>query len=236
MNNSGAINSGSVHPQRLAFTLIELLVVIGIIALLAGLLLPALSRAKQQANRVKCTNHLRQLGLALTMYADDHQGQFPPRRQRTNAWMITLKRYYSDPKILRCPNDSFRSDRSYVINGWNDYFETILSPPDYIRYQRWLWPDGMRASAIPNPSETISFGEKKSASRHVHMDFSQGKGNDVEQIEHGRHGAGAGKKNGGGSNFAFVDNSVRYLPYGGSLNPVNLWAVMDQWRNAPTKL
>lgn len=78
-----------------AFTVLELLVVIGVIALLAGLLLPALNRTQARAHGTVCANHLRQLQLSWQMYVDDHQGRMPENyadlstgvwRSSTNSW------------------------------------------------------------------------------------------------------------------------------------------------------
>src|SRR4051812_15996995 len=73
-----------------AFTLIELLVVIAIIAILASLLLPALSSAKARAQRIKCTAQLKQLGLGFTLFATDHGDQYPPTAWSTGDYQYQL--------------------------------------------------------------------------------------------------------------------------------------------------
>lgn len=224
--------------QRIrGFTLVELLVVIGIIAILMSMLAPALARAKQKANAISCLNNIRQIDMAGTLYAGDHETEFPRRLTLTNAWMFALKPYYgntsavnstntaSTSRILKCPSDRWLEWRSYLINGWNDYWAATLPKPDYDRVMQWRYTHGMKETEIKQPSETIVFGEKRIGSYHVHMDFGQGKGNDKEEIAHRMHSNGA--------NFAFADGSVRKLNNEGSITPVNLWAITEMWRNAP---
>lgn len=228
-------------PRRHGFTLIELLVVIAIMAVLAGLLLPALGRAKARAQVAFCQNNERQLMLALVFYAGDHRGLYPPRAEQ-NRWPTQLRPGYQDLKVLLCPADPTNrtrrasppttrpplpdaAARSFILNGWNDYFQEVLRLPFSA-----IGGKSLPESAITRPGETIVFGEKVTGSEHFYMDCFEGQGNDVDQIERARHLSGGQRSSAGYSNYAFADGSARLVKRGQLLYPLNLWMVTDYWR------
>ena len=108
-------------PRRQAFTLIELLVVIAIVAILAALLLPALARAKRQAQRASCVSQLRQQGLAWRIYLDENASRFPDRRELKNdlpggyqPWNTWPK---SDPRAGWAP--VVLADTNHAVEVWS---------------------------------------------------------------------------------------------------------------------
>src|SRR5262249_43082062 len=152
---------------------------------------------------------------SIVLYAHDNTGLFPSR-QDTGRWPTQLRPIYQTFDVLKCPDDPQKVDpaqyrdknfppdnatRSYIFNGWNDYFV----PPKLITSldMAGLVGKSIPETAIPQPSMTIVFGEKRTESDNYYMDLFENGGNEKTEIERGRHSVTHKNQKGGGSNYTF---------------------------------
>jgi prepilin-type processing-associated H-X9-DG protein len=205
-------------------------VVIAIIAILAALLLPALSRAKDTAKSIQCLNQMRQISLATRLYADEHGDEFPrsvhsasANSQRPWEWAISPHLGATGGKydwtnllsgIYHCPSDPLPCiPGGHISYGINYYFE--VGETDRYPGKPTTW---RKFAQIPQPATTVLFAEISIAADHVMPALDWHTLADAEkEVASQRHR----RK----SNFAFVDGHVVLLPLVRTFNPpqLDLW-------------
>lgn len=206
--------------RNFAFTLIELLIVISIIALLAAILFPVFSRARENARRSTCQSNEKQLSLALIQYTQDYDERLPAWTvvNFTGYWHELIQPYVNNYQIVRCPSAIAAKGQALTNGNGNQptYGMTGLgsSPTRNVMYAY----NGMHLSYIKEPARTFLLVETMSSSNYFN-----GNGYGAAYVRFDNIAVGGTPESNpefhsdmhfDGSNVAFVDGHVKWIKTG----------------------
>lgn len=205
--------------KKAHFTLIELLIVISIIAILAGLLLPALNAARNKANSVTCKNNLKQLGLAAFMYVNDYSGYYPGRITSSGSFyknIVVYLGYNLGPlihsplpkrKIFYCSADSFQANIG--DKGWM-YMSYGLN--DYAGWEVTGMPRFLKIGYLKQPQKAIYLADGKET-RSSRLAFPIGLSAQVWPFSSDTPECGLDFRHNKRTNVLFMDNHIGELSF-----------------------
>jgi len=217
------ISQFQIRRNAMGFTLIELLVVVVVIGLLIGLSIPAISQALMLSKRTACASNMRQIGMAMTLYANENEGWLPTssHTSASQSWIFQLQDYMggSFDKARLCPSDPKREQRkqargsSYVLNEF-----TSLDVTD--PFGNLIEASHRNLLRMARPSQTIvlfTVSDRVGVSAvndHTHSrNWSKGWKSVLADIQPDRHRSGGATADHtkGSANYLFADGRVENI-------------------------
>ncbi|MEO7678253.1 MAG: prepilin-type N-terminal cleavage/methylation domain-containing protein [Verrucomicrobiota bacterium] len=190
-------------PQtKRGFTLIELLVVLAVIATLAGLLLPALARARNKAKAAQCLSNLKQIGLAAVIYSHENNDALLRSQHNGTSWLAQLRPLVGT-NLYRCPSDPNKTRLfGFAINDF------LLPPQPGI-----VTSDYSKVTSLPSPTETLYLAEtgENYDPDTEHFHFADPYEGDYSPL--GFSTAVAVRRHSSSANYLFVDGHVEPLSW-----------------------